>query len=79
MGPLSQIFTARASGAPISATAEGAGMLNAQVPNNYSPTAYLVESLGERGSRAMDYVATVAFVDAAGYQKATTLSHNPVP
>lgn len=79
MGPLSQIFTARASGAPISATAEGAGMLNAQVPNNYSPTAYLVESLGERASRAMDYVATVAFVDAAGYQKAVTLSHNPVP
>ncbi len=79
MGPLSQIFTARASGAPISATAEGAGMLNAQVPANYSPTAYLVASLGERADRAMDYVATVAFVDAAGYAKAQTLSHNPVP
>ena len=79
MGPLQQIFTARASGAPLSATAEGAGMLNAQVPDNYSPTAFLVASLGERAARTMDYVATVAFVDAAGYQKAQTLSHNPVP
>lgn len=79
MGPLSQIFTARASGAPVAATAEGASMLNAQVPDNYSPTAFLVASLGGREERSMDYVVTVAFVDAAGYQKAQTLSHNPVP
>ncbi len=54
-------------------------MLNAQVPNNYSPTAFLVAALGERAERAMDYVVTVAFVDAAGYTKAQALSHNPVP
>ncbi|MFN0247254.1 MAG: hypothetical protein ACKV2T_10235 [Kofleriaceae bacterium] len=79
MGPLSQIFTARASGVPVAATAEGAGMLNAQVPTNYSPTAFLVAALGERADRVMDYVATVAFVGGVGYEKAKTLSHNPVP
>jgi hypothetical protein len=54
-------------------------MLDAQVPNNYSPTSFLVQTMRDRTDRAVDYVATVLFVDAAGYAKAQTLSHNPVP
>ncbi len=79
MAPLSQIFGARASGAPIAAVAEGATALNAQVPPNYSPTAFFVAAMGARAKRPMDYVATVTFVDAAGYAKAQTLAQQPVP
>lgn len=79
MTPLSQIFAARAAGAPIAAVAEGAGMLNAQVPDNYSPTAFLVAAMPERAKRPVDYVATIAFVNGAGYEKAKVLAQRPVP
>jgi hypothetical protein len=79
MGPLSQFYGARAMGAPVEATAEAATMLSAQMPLNYSPTAFLVQSMAEEPARAVDYVATLAFVNATGYQKAQRLSSNPVP
>lgn len=79
MGPLSQLYTARAGGAPVEATAAAAEQLDATMPNNYSPTTFLIQAMGPEATRSMDYVATVAFVDAAGYAKAQTLSRNPVP
>ena len=79
MEPLSQIYTARASGVPIEATAEGAALLSANVPANYSPTTFLVQAMPSTANRAMDYVATVAFVNAATYDKAKALSAQPVP
>lgn len=79
MGPLSQFYTARAGGAPVEATASAAEMLDAAMPLNYSPTTFLIQSMGPQASRTMDYVATVAFVNPAGYAKAQGLSHNPVP
>jgi hypothetical protein len=54
-------------------------MLNAQVPDNYSPTAFLVAAMPERAKRPVDYVATIAFVNGAGYEKAKVLSRQPVP
>jgi len=79
MEPLSQIYTARASGVPIEATAEGAALLSANVPANYSPTTFLVQAMPSTANRAMDYVATIAFVNAATYDKAKALSAQPVP
>lgn len=79
MGPLSQIFGARAAGAPIAAVAEGASALDAQVPPNYSPTAYLVQAMGPTETRTMDYVTTITFVNGAGYDKAKLLAQQPVP
>jgi hypothetical protein len=79
MGPLSQLYTARAQGAPIEATAEGAKMLSANMPNNYSPTAFLVQAIADPSVRTVDYVVTLAFVNAAGYSKAKRLAQNPVP
>jgi hypothetical protein len=54
-------------------------MLDANMPPNYSPTTFLIQSMGAPASRAMDYVVTVAFVNAAGYAKAKALSARPVP
>jgi hypothetical protein len=79
MAPLQQVYTARASGAPVEATAEAATMLSSQMPNNYSPTTFLVQAMGGDATRATDYVVTLAFVGSAGYQKAQTLSARPVP
>lgn len=79
MGPLSQIFGARAAGAPLAAVADGASQLDAQVPPNYSPTAYLVQAMGPTETRPFDYVATVTFVNGAGYDKAKALAQQPVP
>jgi len=79
MGPLSQLYTARASGAPIEATADGAKMLSANMPANYSPTAFLVQAIADPAVRSVDYVTTLAFVNAAGYEKAKRLAQNPVP
>jgi len=79
MGPLQQFYTARASGAPVEATAEAAMQLSAQMPPNYSPTAYIVQAMGDEQTRTMDYVATLAFVGSAGYEKAKVLAQNPVP
>lgn len=76
---LQQVYGARAQGAPIAAVAEGAGQLNAQVAPNYSPTAYLVQSMGDTATRKFDYVTTVTFVNGATYDKAKVLAQQPVP
>jgi hypothetical protein len=81
MAGLGQYYGARAQGATAEQAAPIAAQLNAGVHDvrNYSPTAFLVNSMQSDGIRKMDYVATVVFTDSAGYAKAKTLSHNPVP
>jgi hypothetical protein len=80
MGPLEQFYGARVMGAPVEATAEAARMLSANMPNNYSPTTFLVQALAEEPVRAADYVVTLTFVNSTAYQKAQRLSSsNPVP
>jgi hypothetical protein len=78
MGGLAQIYQARAGGATVEQTAEGAAQLNANVLDNYSPTAFMVQAM-PAGQRPVDYVATVVFVSPTAYAKAKTLSSNPVP
>ena len=79
MAPLQQFYMATLSGAPADQLSAGAMQLSAQMPANYSPTAFLVQTMPAASVRAVDYVATLAFVNAAGYQKAQALSANPVP
>jgi hypothetical protein len=81
MAGLGQYYGARAKGATVQQTAPVAAQLNAGVKNvgNYSPTAFLVNSMQDASIRKLDYVATVVFTDAAGYTKAKQLSKNPVP
>jgi hypothetical protein len=79
MAPLSQIYAARAAGASVDDTAPGAQQLNAAMPRNYSPTAFLVAAAGDDATRAVDYVITLAFVNGATYDKAKVLAGNPVP
>ncbi|MFO0738665.1 MAG: hypothetical protein U0270_22400 [Labilithrix sp.] len=82
MTGLSQYYMGKAAGAPAEMLTAGATQLNAGVGNvgNYSPTAFLANSTLPAQSRALDYVATVVFVDsAADYAKAQKLSKNPVP
>jgi hypothetical protein len=79
MGPLQQFFAARVAGATVEMTADAARMLSANMPNNYSPTTFLVQSIAEEPVRAADYVVTLTFVNSTGYQKAQRLSSNPVP
>jgi hypothetical protein len=79
---LSQYYGGKAAGAPAAALETGAAQLNAGVGNvgNYSPTAYLANATLPSDKRALDYVATVVFVDsAADYAKAQQLSKKPVP
>jgi hypothetical protein len=78
MAPLSQFYGARAAGASVEDTAAAAEMLDANFPNNYSPTAFLVAAMGD-DARAVDYVVTIAFVNGATYDKARVLAQNPVP
>ncbi len=79
MAPLKQFYLAKLSGAPAETVAGAAMMLSSQMPLNYSPTAFLVQAIADEPVRAVDYVTTIAFVNAAGYQKAQRLSSNPVP
>jgi hypothetical protein len=79
MPSLSQYYLARAGGVSIEDAAPAAAMMNQHFAKNYSPTAFLVQSMGPSASRTVDYVATIAFVDAAGYEKAKRLAQNPVP
>jgi len=79
MEPLSQIYVARAQGASVDDTAAGAEMLDAAVPANYSPTTFLVNTMTAPGLRAVDYVVTLSFVNAAGFDKAKLLAQRPVP
>lgn len=64
MAGLSQYYGARVQGAPAEMVYGAAGQLNAGVQNvpNYSPTAFLVNTMKESG-RKLDYVATVVFMD----------------
>ena len=79
MPPLQQLYDARAAGAPIEATAPDATLLNTKVANNYSPTTFLVQSMAGAATRPFDYVVTIGFVNAAGFEKAKLLAQRPVP
>ena len=52
----------------VKARGEGAGQRNAGVGNipNYSPTAFLVNSMQSAGNRKVDYIATVVFFEKGG-------------
>jgi hypothetical protein len=81
MDPLKQYYQARAAGSPannpqLAPIFQG---LNGAVKPNYSPTAFHALST-KSGTRVMDYVATVVFVDGdADFDKAKRLAQNPVP
>ena len=77
--PLQQFYTGTLAGAPADQLAGAAQQLSAQMPKNYSPTTFLVQSIVDEPLRSVDYVTTLVFVNAAGYQKARALSSNPVP
>jgi hypothetical protein len=82
MDGLAQFYSAKAQGAPAQMLAAGGEQLNAGVGNigNYSPTAFLANATLPAGVRALDYVATVVFVDSqADMDKARRLAKNPVP
>jgi len=79
MGPLQQFYMGTLAGAPAEQLSEAAQQLSAQMPNNYSPTTFFVQAMADEPVRAVDYVSTLVFVNAAGYAKAKTLSVNPVP
>lgn len=68
MPGLQAYFQARASGVTAEQAAEGASQLNAGVGNipNYSPTAFLVNSMQDAANRKVEYVATVVFLDKSG-------------
>lgn len=56
--------------------------VNNGVPTNYSPTAFLVNTMLPKNdpNRKFDYVATIVFTNTrAAYDKAVKLSKNPVP
>lgn len=81
MGPLKQYYQARAAGSPANnpQLAPFFQGLNGNVKPNYSPTAFHALST-KSGTRLMDYVATVVFVDNdADFDKAKRLAQNPVP
>jgi hypothetical protein len=81
MAPLKQYYQARAAGSPannpqLAPIFQG---LNGNVKPNYSPTAFHALST-KSGTRIMDYVATVVFVDNdTDFDKAKRLAQNPVP
>ncbi len=82
MDGLAQYYGGKAQGAPAEMLAGAAAQLNAGVGNvgNYSPTAFLANATLPAGVRALDYVATVVFVDSqADMDKARRLAQNPVP
>ncbi len=82
MAGLAQYYGAKAQGAPAEMLNGAAAQLNAGVGNigNYSPTAFLANATLPAGVRALDYVATVVFVDGqADMDKARRLAQNPVP
>ena len=79
MAPLQDLYKARASGASVEMTAAGAMQLSANMPNNYSPTTFMIKAIADAPIRSTDYVVTLSFVNAANYQKAQRLSANPVP
>ncbi len=79
MEPLSQYYGARMMGASIDDMGATADAIGEDFADNYSPTAYFIAAMGDDSSRPVDYVATIAFVNAAGYAKARELAARPVP
>ena len=80
MMPLQQFYMGKLSGqATPEMLAEGATQLSAQMPANYSPTAFMVQAMVDEPLRTMDFVATLAFVTPAAYTKAKGLSGAGVP
>lgn len=82
MDGLSQYYAGRSQGAPTEMLNGAATQLNAGINNigNYSPTAFLANATLPADQRALDYVATVVFVDGASdMDKARRLAQNPVP
>ena len=79
MGRSPRFYGARAAGLSVEDTAPVAEMLSANMPNNYSPTTFLVQAMVDAPDRPLDYVVTVAFVNGAGYDKAKQLAQQPVP
>jgi hypothetical protein len=82
MDGLARYYGAKAQGAAAPMLAGAATQLNAGVGDigNYSPTAFLANATLPAGVRAIDYVATIVFVDGqTDYDKARRLARNPVP
>lgn len=80
MMPLQQFYMAKLSGMATAEQLAGAAtMLSSQMPANYSPTAFIVQAIVDEPLRTFDYVTTLGFVNATAYQKAQSLSSNPVP
>jgi hypothetical protein len=80
MMPLEQFYMGKLSGqATPEMLAEGATQLSAQMPANYSPTAFMVQAMVDEPLRTMDFVATLAFVTPTAYEKAKGLSGAGVP
>ncbi len=79
MQPLSEYYGGRVAGASVEDLAGAATAIGENFANNYSPTAYFIAAMGDEATRPMDYVATVGFVNAAGFAKARELAQLPVP
>jgi hypothetical protein len=79
MAPLEQFYMGTLAGAPAEQLAGAAMQLSAQMPLNYSPTAFIVHAMADDSVRKVDYVTTLTFVNSTAYQKAQRLSSNPVP
>jgi hypothetical protein len=75
---LGLVYQARAQNpsAPIPAQA---APLSQAIPPNYSPAAFVIETLKDAHTRGMDYVATIVFVNRAEFDKASELSSRPIP
>jgi hypothetical protein len=78
IGGLKMLYGLRAQqpNAPLPAPLQA---LRQKIPANYSPTAYLIDTLGDATQRQFDYVATVVFLNDAQFQKAKEISRNPIP
>ena len=80
MAPLQDLYKARVGGATLEQTAAGAMQLSSKMPNNYSPTTFLIQAIADNPIRSTDYVTTLSFVNATNYQKAQKLATaNPSP
>lgn len=53
--------------------------LRKEIPANYSPTAFLIDTIKDERVRGFDYVATVVFVDGAQAAAVQALKSNPIP
>merc|ERR1711916_100414 len=74
MAGLEQLFSVRvASGGWNERVPMAAAQLNAPIPNNYSPTGFLVQAMA-KGERGADYVATVQFIAPRDLAKARRLA-----